>query len=267
MSHWLKDFVPPLLWKLARSVRPKLYGWFGNYETWQEAQSDCGGYDSEAIIEKVRTSLSKVKNGEAAFERDGILFEKPEYAWPVLSGLLMAHAERKKLNVLDFGGSLGSTYFQHKTLLEKLGDVEWNIVEQAKFVAIGLEEFQTDTLRYYPTAEECFAHSQPNVLLLGSVIQYIDQPYKLLENLFSHPFEFIIIDRTTFDKNDRHRITVQKVDPRIYDASYPCHLFSESEFLDFLNRSKYELIAHYTSDNEVFEELVLHGFILKLKND
>ncbi len=38
------------------------------------------------------------------------------------------------LSVLDFGGSLRSTYYQNKTFLENLNSIEWSIVEQTHFL-------------------------------------------------------------------------------------------------------------------------------------
>jgi putative methyltransferase (TIGR04325 family) len=267
MNLSLKDIIPPIFYKLYGLLKPNLHGWFGNYSSWKEAQNACGSYDSEIIIDKVKGALHKVKNGEAAYERDGVLFDKANYSWPLVSGLLLSYSSKNKLNVLDFGGSLGSTYFQHKKILKHLSDVKWNIVEQAKFIEIGVKEFQTNELKFYYSVEECFLETTPNVLLLGSVLQYIEQPYELLSSLFSHHFEYIIIDRTPFDKTNKHKITAQKVHPNIYKASYPCHLFSELEFISFLKNSNYELIEQYGYDNELIKELYLQGFILKLKHD
>ena len=38
------------------------------------------GYDSQLILDKVLTSTLKVKNGEAAYERDSVLFDEIQYA-------------------------------------------------------------------------------------------------------------------------------------------------------------------------------------------
>jgi len=267
MSISVKDIVPPFIYTIYGLLKPKKYGWLGNYPTWEEAQKACGGYDSDIIVEKVRYSLLRVKNGEVAYERDGVVFENPEYAWPLLSALLLAYSQKQTLNVLDFGGSLGSTYFQHKKLFTLITSVRWNVVEQTKFVEIGKKDFQSDVLKFFYTVEECLVETSPNVLLLGSVLQYIEKPYELLTNLFSHNFEYVIINRTPFAKDNQHRITVQKVHPSIYNASYPSHLFSESEFISYIERSNYELIAQYSPENEIINELYLLGFILKLKND
>ena len=41
-----------------------------------------------------------------------------------------------KLNVLDFGGSFGTTYYQNRKFLKHIKKVEWNIIEQKKIVQI-----------------------------------------------------------------------------------------------------------------------------------
>ena len=48
-----------------RRMRPKKYGWFGNYSNWKEALAQCSGYDSDEILERVKAATLKVKNGEA----------------------------------------------------------------------------------------------------------------------------------------------------------------------------------------------------------
>jgi putative methyltransferase (TIGR04325 family) len=82
----------------------------GSYNTWQEADAHCNGYDNMDILEKVLFATLKVKNGEAVYERDSVIFDQIEYSWPVLTGLMWAAAQNSGcLKVLDFGGSLGSS--------------------------------------------------------------------------------------------------------------------------------------------------------------
>ena len=65
------------------------------------------------------TQAFKVKNGEAVYERDSVLFDEIQYSWGLLAGLEKAALEHDgKLCVLDFGGSLGSTYYQNKQFSE-----------------------------------------------------------------------------------------------------------------------------------------------------
>lgn len=114
----LKEFLPPIALKYLSSF---FYGWSGNYSSWQEAENKCTGYDNELIFNKVKDALIKVKNGDAVFERDSVIFDKIHYSFPLLSALsLTALNEKATLKVLDFGGSLGSAYYQNKKLFTHL---------------------------------------------------------------------------------------------------------------------------------------------------
>src|ERR1700712_2624661 len=88
------------------------YGWSGNYNSWQEAEQQCVGYDADNILEKIKVATLKVKNGDAVYERDALLFDSIQYSWPLLANLLwIAGKKTSRLSVIDFGGSLGSSYF------------------------------------------------------------------------------------------------------------------------------------------------------------
>jgi putative methyltransferase (TIGR04325 family) len=208
----------------------------GNYPNWSSAQFNSGGYDNNIILNLTRAALLKVKNGEAAYERDSVLFDEIQYAWPLLAGLLWVAARSSgQLNVLDFGGSLGSTWFQNRAFLTGLKAVHWNIIEQPRYVEVGQREFQTDQLRFYNSVDECLAKTEPNVILLSSVLQYLEHPYELLDSLRSSPCEFLIIDRTPFWAGSADRICVQQVPPEIYPASYPSWIFSTQRFQSILS--------------------------------
>ena len=88
MKKFIKSFIPPIFLAFLKKFRINKYGWKGNYPNWQKAQEDSSGYDSDEIIQKVRSSLLKVRNGEAVYERDSIIFDEIQYSWPILSGLM-----------------------------------------------------------------------------------------------------------------------------------------------------------------------------------
>ena len=112
----------------------------GNYITWEAACADLpdkykSGYAQNNILAQVYENTEKVRSGEAAFERDGVLFYQKEYNNNLLASLLVAlnHYKGQKVDVLDYGGSLGSSYFQHRDVLENY-NYSWNIIEQEGFV-------------------------------------------------------------------------------------------------------------------------------------
>lgn len=246
------------------------YGWFGNFATWEEAKKECTGYDSYIILEKVKNSLLKVKNGEAVYERDSVLLEEIEYSWPVLAGLMMAK-KNNKLNIIDFGGSLGSTYFQNRIFLKELDEVKWNIIEQKQFVDCGRKYFESNSLKFFYDIDTCLEKNKPNTLLLSSVVQYLQEPYQFIDKILKYRFEYIIIDRIGFIKNKKDRLTIQKVPPRIYKASYPCWFFNEINILSSF-KENYDLIADFSSEkgrvyNLDYVIAKWKGFLFKLRKN
>lgn len=214
-----------------KSSRPA-YGWFGNYPTWQEAVRVSDGYDKHNILEKTKQALLKVKSGEAVYERDSVMFEKKIYPFALITYLLHSARQKKApLNILDFGGSLGSTYFQVLEFLAPDLCSGWNIVEQKHYVDCGRSFFEDEVLKFHYSIEECLADGPIDLAILSSVVQFLPEPHAFLEKLAGYGFKHIIFDRTFFVNGDRDRITVQNVWPSVYEASYPAWFFNEEGFL------------------------------------
>ena len=94
------DWLPPAILRQIRRRRSTDIRFEEEYATWKDATENCTGYDSEGILEKVLEATLKVKNGEAVYERDSVLFDHIEYSWPVLSGLMWVAARNNgRLNV------------------------------------------------------------------------------------------------------------------------------------------------------------------------
>lgn len=234
----LKDIIKlvtsPVILNLSdRLFSDQYYGLSGAYSRWNEAMAASTGYNSEIILEKTKAALLKIKNREAAYERDSVLFDKIQYSWPVLSGLLLtAAADNGKLDVLDFGGSLGSSYFQNRHFLSSIGTVRWNIIEQPDHVAAGKAHFENDDLKFYTSIADCLMETQPNVALLSSVLQYLEHPYLVLDQIQNISCNVVIVDRTPFWNGPEDRLCVQTVPPKIYAASYPSWIFSRKRFYE-----------------------------------
>ena len=246
MRNLLIDLLPPLAVRAYLALSGKSQ-FRGRYRNWLEAGAATTGYDSDDVIDTVRVAAGKVRDGEAVYERDSVLFDKVQYAWPVLAGILwFASRNGNRLNLVDFGGALGSSYYQNLRFLEHLDPLRWSIVEQDKFVAIGKTEFENQHLRFYGDLEECCRQENPDVLLLSSVLQYMEDPYRTLGEAISLDFEGIIIDRTLFFENGPEEIAVQVVPPGIYRASYPAWFLDRRRFLDFISAA-YEVSAEFDS--------------------
>ena len=266
MITWNKNFKR----LFRRRVPSQNIVFTGDYASWDEATRNSTGYDAGVILEKTCAALLKVKNGEAAYERDSVLFDKIQHSFPVLAGLLhAAQAHNGKLCVVDFGGALGSSYFQCRDFLRVVPRIEWLVVEQSAHIACGRKHFESDQLHFYNTVEECMQSHQPNVLLLSSVLQYLPDPYEILQKLLSHRISHLIIDRTAFLKSDRERLTVQSVPDSIYSASYPAWFFSETRFTAAIEAVGYSLAADFAGTDDISpegEKAYFKGFIYERRS-
>jgi putative methyltransferase (TIGR04325 family) len=248
--------------RMARAVRRRLFPrpapalapveFTGDYASWADARRASDGYESSVILERTTSALLKVKRGEAVYERDSVIIDPPEYPFPVVAALLRAAAHGGgKLSVLDFGGSLGSTYFQCRRLLGSVPAIEWLVVEQPGHVARGRELFEDDRLRFFENAEECVQRHQPNVLLLSGVLQCLPDPYGILRGLLTLGIPHLVLDRTAFLRGDRDRLTVQAVPEWIYPASYPSWFLSESKLTTTITGAGYHLVADFRGTDEL----------------
>jgi putative methyltransferase (TIGR04325 family) len=209
--------------------------------SWEDAYKETAkGYSAENILIKCRDSLLKVKNGEYPYERDSVLFTEKELFYPLLSSLFYISMENDKhLNIIDFGGSLGSTYFQNRDILKKAGiKINWNIIEQESFVKCGKESFTDNELKFYFNIDEVInGKSKIDVCLFSSVLPYLKEPYAVFEIIKRYNIKYVIIDRTFFLEDEIEDIlTIQNVPPEIYKASYPAWFLSLDKFISYINK-------------------------------
>lgn len=246
-----RDLAPPVLVRWVKGIlgkgRPQVRNcWRGSYESWETAVESSSGYDDAHILAKVREALLEVKAGAAAFERDSVLFGKPDFVWPLVALLNRVAAENEnRLDVLDFGGSLGSSYFQHRSCFGWVRSMTWSVVEQEHFVACGREDFENDQLVFYGSLDACLSEQSPKIAVFSSVLPYLEKPYGVLERIAESGIPHLYIDRTPVLLSDEpDRLTVQTVPPAVYDASYPAWFFNREKLLTFLARD-FDLVVEF----------------------
>ena len=156
-------FLKPIKSFITTEIVRNQY-WDGNYENWEIAQKLCQGYDSDIIINKCFESIRLVAEGKAVYERDSVLFDTKEYSVGLIASFfIVGMNEDSRLSVLDFGGSLGTTYFQNKDFFENFKTYTWAIVEQEKFYDLGRKYFENNHLQFTLTIEECVIKNSPNL--------------------------------------------------------------------------------------------------------
>lgn len=202
----------------------------GNYSSWEEALANSDGYDKDEILEKTLAATLQVKSGKAVFERDSVIFDIPQYPFFLISSLLyIAALNNNELSVLDFGGALGSSYFQCRNFLSLI-KTRWNVVEQKKHVDAGRKYIEDEILHFYYTINECLLNEKPNVVLLSGVLHVIDQPYLLIKNIIDCHVDYAVVCRQPLISKLDERLCIMNVPPNIYNASLPYWFLSETRF-------------------------------------
>jgi len=269
MRSLIKNLLPPIIYKKLKLLLGKKGAYFtGEYKSWDDTQVHCKGYDDKEILDKVLNSTLKVKSGEMAYERDGILFDRIEYSWQVLAGIVWVAARNNgNLCVLDMGGSLGTTYFQNDRFLNDINLSSWNIVEQTHYVKAGRAHIQDEMLRFHDSIENCLNECNPNVVLISNSLQYMPNPGIVLDSLSRIGSDAIIIDRTIINNSKSNKIYVQHATPLI-GGSYPCYTISEQWLINKLKKNYY-LVESF--DSPLFPESTkinstLKGYIFSKDN-
>ena len=214
------------------------------FTDWKSASEAAGGYGTDVIFQKVLASARAVRDGQALWERDSFLFYHEEYNIPLIASLMTVAAwNRGHISLLDFGGAFGSTYMQHRDLLDKLDHIDWNIVEQQHFVETGKKEFAGGHLHFWSSMQDCVENKPIGAVLFSGVLQYMEDPYALIAEACALKPQAIIVDRTPlFDASEK--LIVQHVPEAIYNASYPCWLFDRKKLKTVLQESYFCMPEH-----------------------
>lgn len=257
------DWLPQAVVRMARRSSGRATTFTGNYASWAAACASSDGYEKPDICAKAVAAARAVRDGSAAFERDTVLFAEPEANWPVLACLLRAAAcHGGRLHVVDFGGALGSTWWQHRSWLQDLPEVKWEIVEQSSFVEAGRREFEVGPIRFRDSLDACSVDPTTSLLLFSSVLPYLESPYALLEEVVRRKFQHVAIDRTGFMRTGGDRLTVQHVPPSIYCASYPSWFFERQKLMRVFS-PHYRLLDEWSSLDEVNIDAEYRGMLFE----
>lgn len=266
MKTVLTKVAKRLLPEAARRWLRARLGWRwlrGDHATWAVAVAaaergsggrrgtagDDRGRGGGAEIERVLAAARAVRTGCGAWERDGEVFAEPAVHEPLLAALRrVAASEGGRLALVDFGGALGSTWWQHRAELAPL-EVDWRVVELPALVAAGRREFAGGGLGFFETVDAATADGRPTAILFSGVLQYLENPWGALADAAKRRFRHVIVDRAGClgGGAERDLLTVQHTPPEHGGGRMPCWLFAR-ERLEAALGDEYERVSEWTED-------------------
>lgn len=259
----IRDFLPLVLVRLLLRVGAGGNTFKYGYKSWADAASRCTGYDAATITEAIVRASRAVRDKQAKYERDGVLFDAIQHSWPLLASILGAPKHHKGvLRVLDWGGSLGSTYRQNQELLEAAGlETQWVIIEQDHIVEIGKNEFETSNLSFASSTKE-LEDLRFDVVLFASSLCYLESPDEAIREALALNPARIVIDRTPETNSPVDLIGVQRAGKGIYKASFPVHAFSSGTLAKLIG-SEYSLISDWLCDLQPDPQTLSKGYVFQ----
>lgn len=224
------------------------------YQSWELAKCNSDGWDSPCILEKVRSGVIEVLEGNCEYERDGTPFSERPHVNTLRR--LMASLITTGSWIIDFGGGLGGTYVNNRDIMPN--ELSFDIIEQPLFCHAGellSQEFGLP-LHYAETLEEVKRDGRRlDLIIFSGVLSYLDTWDQVIDAALALKPRHIIVDRQILSPEQSY-ICVQKVQ-NYYEReiSYPLRVFSIDQFVD--NFPGYGLQESWHSD---FDPPNHHGF-------
>lgn len=261
-----RSLTPPIIWATASRLRrgppppPPVYDaatWEGPLDTWAEAVAASDGWASAPLLEKTLDLSLKVARGELAAQQDTITLTRPRYSATVLAFIAMAAADGA-LDVVDFGGSLGTNFDLNAAILRPYLDAGrciWRVVELPETAALGREHRQTETLHFHDALTDVPKAPGQAIIFTGS-LQYVEEFGRVLDEAVARAPGVIAFDRLLTTEDPDHAIYVQRPGSW-YPAHLPVRAFSRARFVEEMTSMGYTLAAEFGVDEHRFDHIGL----------
>lgn len=251
----IKKLIPNIIKNYINIIFKRKIILKNNYSSWRDALKNSNGYNYNLIFEETKRSFEKVISQKAIYERDSVLFHVNDPDKQLIS-IIKRLYKKSKINICDFGGSLGSMYFQNRDFLDKK-KIIWNIIEQKHYVKFAKKNINIDNLKFYNSINPIFK-KKVDLVIFSSVLQYLEFPDQLLDKISKKKIKNLIILRTPFHKNE-DVIKIQEVPKNIYKASYPVRIFNKKNFLKKMKNRGFKIKNHIKT-SEKLDNINYHGF-------
>lgn len=266
LPSFIKRLIPNKLKSIYYNFKFSNVKFAGPFKNWNEANINSSGYQNKDYFNKVLRNILFSMDIDNIYERDSELVYDKKCPLRIIN--FINRNFKNKLKVIDFGGSLGSFFFQNKSKI-KSKSIKWAIYEQKSLSKIG-KKFITHKNIFFLNKMIEIKRLKPHVVLFSSVLEYLHNPKKHINDLLKiKSIRFVIIDRLLISNSNIDEIYVQKNPKKYFSMNYPCRIFSKRNFL--LNYFK-NLKLINTGNSYVGKPFFLNGkkieykfFILRIK--
>ncbi len=230
MFTWLNALLPEPLKIGLRGILAPIIG-FRVAKNWESAVSGSSGYQSPQTISTIEGSDPVVDKWTA--DQNFLGNRYLQVASAILSGLNFEKLKSDTpLRVLDIGGGLGEYFFLLSDNLPNL-KFEWLILETPALCELAkLKHGESSGISWTNALND--SSQTFDIVLLSSVIQYVEKPCALIE-MAMQKAPLLIFNRLPLSTNAGNLVCIQR--PGLFESkgSYPVHILSEQLFMSYLS--------------------------------
>jgi len=208
-------------WKSYKQFPYDCYGGFrGVYGSFEEAIADAPktkplGYDNESL---------------ASWYVNNLETEIQENDYPVLFWLNDLLGD--DTTVFDFGGNVGTHYFQYKKYLRYGNSLKWIVCDLPQIVKVGRDNNNEPNLLF---TEIFLEANRIDILLASGSIQYIEKFAEMIGSLEQKPTHLLLNRLPLY--NGEQFVTLQNGG----EVFYPQYVFNKGDFISSLEKIGYEV--------------------------
>lgn len=242
------------------------YGFFGNYASYEEALEHCTGYENPIIIEKIKQYTI------AHIEQSKHRLDSRSQQLLASFAHIQAAIPKDEYRILDFGGALGAHYYTFKAFLPPTIRLKWVVLETPPMSAAGTKNFANDELSFITQSDLEYIAAQDSFdfIIASSFIQHTENPEAYFDVIKSFNTPFILMNRLPLIEQATDILSIQYVEPAIYDASYPAWFLAEKKWLDLIQQEHDILFRWSIPEDEAYldhkHKVVGQGMLLKAKS-
>lgn len=208
--------------------------------------NNCQGYKNTNLIKLIFNRAKKARANNL-YEVDSVILNKPRPNKFFVEFLLYDYIKEiqlnKKIKVLDYGGSFGSTFFS----LEKYINLKfnWYIHDQKKKIQLAKKNKIFKPIKFI-YEHEIKKNQFFDIILFSNSLQYCEDPLLILKKL-KKKSKVILISNIILTNFKKNYLKIERPHPTIHNYTYPCWFLSKSTFQSSLK--KYYSIFFYKIKN------------------
>ena len=181
--------------------------------------------------------------------------------------------------ILDIGGSAGTHFFLAKTIYPQK-DFEWRIYENEALVKETTKKEIDSQLNYYWDFISVIENYAPDLIILSSTLQYLDEPLEKMKALIDLGSHYILVTKTpmsegmpkTVFQKSRWNSNGPGNSPRVsnrYKLRSTCNILASEDFIKAIS-TNYEIFLSFDEGSFKYSRfrrsIPYKGHLLRLRH-